>query len=339
MISIETRTTKKGIKRYKAIVGARGQRVTQTFPNKIMAKDWAKQKEAELINSVEFPERNKTLGDLVERFINDDTIMSQMSDNHQKDTKSYLNFWNDQIGHKKLEHIHSGVIDQIKVEYARGRSGASVNRCLATLSGLFKRAVKVWKWAKVNPVQDVQKMKENERKRFLSESEKDKLLDACKASKCSDLYPLVILALSTGGRRSELTGLKWDHINTDRMEVIFYDTKNGSSRNLPLDEAVLHYLRYRKLQGAKKPFPTFPRKAWDNALERAGIKDFRFHDIRHTVASYMAMNGASDREIMAVGGWESPQMVGRYAHMRENFAKDAIKDVASILTKTSSKGR
>lgn len=317
--------------KYRVKVLVNGNSTSKTFPNKTLAKAWGQMQELQMLENTHFPQHHKTLNDMVEKLL---STPSQMSIKHQKDTQRNLRVWQEHLGRYKLSEITSEHIDDVKHEFAKEHEGATVNRLLTSLSTLFNKAIKVWKWTKYNPVTAVQRMKENKRRRFLKEDERLRLLDACKQSNTPELYPLVMLALSTAGRRSELLGLTWDAIDFDRDQVIFFDTKNGSSRNLPLDESVKYFFNYRKSQGAEKPFTTFPRKAFENALKRANIQDFKFHDFRHTVASYMAMNGATDRQIMAVGGWESVEMVGRYAHLRENYAKEAIKGVASMLTKS-----
>ena len=137
----------------------------------------------------------------------------------------------------------------------------------------------------------------------------------------------MVLALSTGARKGELISSKWKDIDFHREVIIQHDTKNGERRVLPLThhalEIVAHLFQNRRLDSeyvfpsnnGKKPFDI--RRAWTAALKKADIPDFRFHDLRHSAASYLAMNGASLAEISEILGHKTLAMVKRYAHLSE----------------------
>ncbi|NEL74389.1 MAG: site-specific integrase, partial [Xanthomonas perforans] len=168
------------------------------------------------------------------------------------------------------------------------------------------------------------------RERFLSEPERLALLAACDASDCAALAPLVRLALATGARRGELLGLQWEHVDLDRRTARFIDTKNGENRTVPLATGVTQMLQAM----ARTTGPIFPitgpmlDKPWRAACVSAGLGDFRFHDLRHSAASYLAMSGASLMDIAAILGHKTLAMVKRYSHLSEQHTKSAIDRMA-----------
>ncbi len=206
------------------------------------------------------------------------------------------------------------------------RSATTVIRYLASLSHAFAIAVKDWEWLQKNPVMKISKPKiSNERTRFLNNDEKERLIQACQESESKGLYPIVILALSTGMRRGEIMNLKWGDIDLDQGSILLQTTKNGERRFVPLVGTALNLLRLR-YTNQEADLLVFPapysqskpidiRSAWNTALRNAGISNFRFHDLRHTAASYLAMNQASLLEIGTLLGHKTVQMTKRYAHL------------------------
>lgn len=206
---------------------------------------------------------------------------------------------------------------------------------MAALSHAFSIAVREWEWVDDSPLRKVSKPKEPRgRVRFLSDDEREILLVACKQSEAPYLYPLVILALSTGARRGELLGLKWGDIDFQRETAILHETKNNERRSLPLTGLALKQAKklasIRRIDSdlvfpditGKKPIEIRP--AWEQVLKEAGIKDFRFHDLRHSAASYLAMDGASLAEIAEVLGHKTLQMVKRYSHLTEQHTASVV---------------
>lgn len=190
----------------------------------------------------------------------------------------------------------------------------------------------------------------NERTRYLDDNERHTLLVTCAESPNRQLYPIVIFALSTGARKGEIMSLTLDDINLDREIAIFRNTKNGDTRSAPLVgylKAVLKdQIRWAKEQYQhmeRKPSkrwlfprrdgqaPVDIRKAWVNARDAAKLIDFRFHDLRHCTASYLAMNGASQLEIAEILGHRTLQMVRRYAHLSESHVKGLIEKLDEVI--------
>jgi integrase len=218
---------------------------------------------------------------------------------------------------------------------AGGRSGATLNRYLVALGALYT-------WARRNrlvprgfesPTKHIEKHTESRgRVRYLSKDERERLLVACQGSAWPRLYLLVLMALTTGARRGELLGLRWKDVDLDRGEAIIgedaaTETKNGDARALillpqvaaelqrfaPKDATKSDALVFRSRLRPSQPYAT--AEAFRDAMKAAGLKNFRFHDCRHTAASYMAQSGASLLEIADTLGHRQLRMVQRYAHL------------------------
>ena len=136
------------------------------------------------------------------------------------------------------------------------------------------------------------------------------------------MYLLVLAALMTGARKGELKTLRWEQIDFTNRRVELSRTKNGERRVLSFPIAVIEeLLRFRQAEGlvfASEKRPAVPfdeKKHWYDVLRDAGITDFRFHDLRHSAASYLAMGGATLLEIAEVLGHKSLQTTKRYAHL------------------------
>lgn len=149
-------------------------------------------------------------------------------------------------------------------------------RYLASLSHAFTIALKDWEWIQENPVMKISKPKiSNGRTRFLNEDEKERLLQACQESKSKGLYPIVIMALSTGMRRGEIMNLKWEDVNLAEGSILLQTTKNGERRLIPLVGTALDLLCSKYVNQAVNslvfPAPLFPSKpmicvAWKFSL-------------------------------------------------------------------------
>jgi integrase len=193
-----------------------------------------------------------------------------------------------------------------------------------------------------NPMPNVKKPKEPQgRVRFLSDDERDRLLNACKDSMNPYLYSVVVLALSTGMRQGEIMNLTWNAVDFANKRIILEKTKNGERRTVYLAGKALELLQALKKQKVRRIDnnlvfpgthalnlgPASLRTAWLSALKKAGVTDFKFHDLRHSAASYLAMDGASLIDIAAVLGHKTLAMVKRYSHLSETHVKGVIESM------------
>jgi len=178
--------------------------------------------------------------------------------------------------------------------------------------------------------------KETGRLRWLEPEEAVRLLEACRRSQNKVLADLVELALFTGMRRSELLGLTWGRVDRARGVVRLEVTKNGQRREVPLcgrADAVL--ARRGGSETAGYVFGTSNwhsfRCAWEHALRAAKIENFRFHDTRHTAASWLIQSGRSIREVQEILGHKTLAMTQRYAHLGPAHLRTAISALDGIL--------
>lgn len=333
MQGIEKRINKDGSFTYRARVRIKGHRsVSESFSSLALAKKWKRDTESAIEHGrFQFPsqETKHTLANLVDRYI--ETILPTKPKN-ARNVRQHLLWWKRELGHCLLSDIKSSHIAQKRDEllsqdtfYKKSRSSTTVVRYIASLSHAFSIAVKEWEWMDENPVCKINKPKLPQgRIRFLNESEKNRLLEACKQSNSVYLYPIVVLALSTGMRKGEILTLTWDDIDFERGAILLQSTKNGERRLVPLIGLSLQLIK--KLNATRKGMLVFPspnnpnqpldiRSAWENTLRKAGIINFKFHDLRHTAASYLAMNNASLIEIGTLLGHKTVQMTKRYAHL------------------------
>ena len=259
-----------------------------------------------------------------------------------------LSWWQRQAGRVALQdltddHIHAA-LEALAVQPSRYWAGkdadgdaifkakprklspATINRYAASLGAVLTWAIKrrIAPKGYVHPCRAIERRPEhNERTRFLSDDERERLLAACKSSTWPRLYPLVLLALTTGARKSELTGLRWADVDLERAVAHVGRTKNGDPRVLPLVPSVIEELK--RIEGGPTVL-VFPSKRqedkafafepkWLEALKRARIKGFTFHALRHSCASMLAQNGATLLEIADVLGHRQLQMTKRYSHL------------------------
>jgi integrase len=345
MATIERRTDAQGRTSYRAKVRIQGAPAqSATFQRKTDAQRWAKSTEAAIHEGRYLPSseaRKHTVADLIDRYTRD-VLPAKKDGAHQA---RQLAWWREQLGAYALTDLTPARIAEARDTLAnretprKGKtSPATLVRYLAVLSHCCTVGVKEYGWLDANPVLKVTKPREPRgRVRFLSDDERARLLQACRESTSPELYPAVVLALSTGARRMEIMGLRWPQIDLARRVAVLHETKNGERRLLSLSGPALALLqerakvrrldtdlvfpgrRRRSIPGQppKPPIPLDLTAPWRTALKRAEIEDFRWHDLRHSAASYLAMNGASLAEIAEVLGHKTLAMVKRYSHLSE----------------------
>ncbi len=343
MAHIAKSTTKRGEPRYRVFIRRRGMKtVTKQFRRKTDAKRWASRTEAAIDEGRFFPKteaEKRTVGELVERYIEE--IVPERPDRDRPKVTNQLRWWTQNLGPLLLSDLKPALIAKQRDRLAKGKAlcgrpvgPATVNRYLAVLSHACTLATKEWGWLQDNPVRRVRRLKEpSGRVRFLSEDERTHLLEACQASHDRRLYPLVLMAVSTGARWGELSALRWREVDLQRGYAVIEHSKNGDRRSLPLAGPLLEVLQeMAKVRRIKTdlvfagPAGTvhFPKRVWVKALAEAEVEDFNFHDLRHTAASYLAMSGASLMEIASVLGHRTLAMVKRYSHLSEQHTAEVV---------------
>jgi integrase len=284
--------------------------------------------------------KRHTLGDLIDRFVVE--VLPHKSKN-ASNTKLHLLWWKTRLGHITLADLGPADIVTCRNEFALDGDPAQASSVAVDCGSLHGGAVARAQHCReglglARRLTDAQGFRSRvnlaARERFLSDKERDALLTACRDSTSRYLYPVVVLAISTGMRSGEMLTLRWPQVDLRRGQILLQDTKNGASRAVPLAGHALDLIeQLSKVQridtdllfpGADASRPVDLKKPWTTALRKAGIVDFRFHDLRHSAASYLAMNGASTIEIAAVLGHKTLQMVKRYSHLSSSHTTTVV---------------
>lgn len=360
MATIRERIDSAGKKTYHVQIRLRGfPPQTQSFSSKTVAKQWAAQVETELREGRYLP-RAQALRHTVKEMLEEyrKRVLIPLKPQELKVQGPQLDWWISKIGAYSLADITPAAIAKCRDELLqtpfgknkdRFRKPATIVRYIALLSHAFNVAVNEWQWLPESPVPKVKKPEvDNAVLRFLSSDEQTNLLAAAKQSANHYLYTIIIIALSTGMRRGEIMKLRWRNLILEDKKgfglILLRATKNGEPRGLPIVRSAREVIDCLRKEHAKQhkghikqdallfPCETNPEKpveitkAWNTALKRAEVSNFRFHDLRHTAASYLAMEGASLIQIAEILGHKTLQMVLRYAHLSKEH-------VCEVLTK------
>ena len=354
MATFDKRKGKRGTT-WQAKVRLLGQAASKTFPRLSDARDWAEQAEREIrsgrFDHLREAERH-TVSDLLKRY-----RRGLEADAPEKLSvrRGHLDWWEKEFGTIRLHNLTPARIaearDRLAQETTRlkkKRSAGHTNRHLATLSAALSMSVKEWGWLGEHPMigKVSRKTEPQGRVRFLSENERKALLDACRDNDQPALYPIVVLALATGMRQGEILSMTWDAVDLQRGRITLEHTKNKDRRGVPLTGHALavmeNYSKVRRID-TRDVFPDMDghlgpfRKAWDGAVRAAGLVDFRFHDLRHSAASELAMNGATPGEIAAVLGHKTLAMVKRYAHLSDTHVAGVVERMNEKIFKGAAK--
>jgi len=261
--------------------------------------------------------------------------------------------------HLKTKRVQGQKRKEGKITQGRVRTVATVNREISCLHHIFTKAVE-WELIEQSPFDRGKSllMKENNtRLRFLNEDEIERLIEACPVH----LRDIVVCALNTGMRRGEILSLKWDQIKNGF--IYLSKTKTNEPRQIPVNDTLAELFKgMRKRQQLRSEYVfTFvncggamkdPEKnaqcvklledegmpvnevknAFRTALKRAGIENFRFHDLRHTFASQMILKGASIKVVQEILGHKTLTMTMRYAHLSQEHKREAINLLNDLTT-------
>ena len=267
-------------------------------------------------------------------------VLRYLEDNADKrslrDDKDHLTRLDPYLRDKRLADINMealrGFVRHRKA--VDGVANATVNRALEIVRRILYLARDEWEW--ITRIPKIRMLKEPRRRvRFLKAEEADRLLEELPAH----LVPVVRFALATGCRMREILRLEWDRVDFERRVAWLNPgtTKNGEGRGLPLNRDAVLALKASYGQHERWCFTYQGRRmdavgsAWKRALRRAGIEKFRFHDLRHTWASWHVMAGTGLQELMELGGWKSYEMVLRYAHLAPEHLSSAASRIERQL--------
>ena len=351
MATIERRLRANGEISYRVKVRRRGFPTrSATFGRKTDARKWAHRIEGDISrgrHTADHKAEKRTVANLVDRYLETLRLKRPLAYPKQK---QLLSWWRDQLGARALLDLTPARIsekrDALLAENAgtrtinKRRTPATANRYLAALSKACAVAVEEWHWLQDNPVARVRKEQESPgRVRYLSLKERDDLLAACGKSPMPELELVVMLALTTGMRRGEILALRWPDIDLARGSIVIHEAKNREGRAVPLAPGVLALLgkhaQVRHLHSdlvfarSDQPRGIDFDHAFIDAVRAAHIDNFRFQDLRHTAAAYLAMSGATAAEIAAVLGHKTLATVKRYAHLGDQHTGAVIERMTS----------
>jgi integrase len=221
-------------------------------------------------------------------------------------------------------------------EMEKPLSAAAVNRPLAILRHLLRLARD--EWDVLDEVPKIRTEKEPQgRLRWLTQEEATNLLAACRKSKNKALPDLAEFSMFTGVRRGEALGLTWDRVDRARGVIRLELTKSGHRREVPLSSNADAVLARRWRPEAKgyvfgsRNWNSF-RSAWEAALDAAGIESFRFHDLRHTFASWLVQRGRTLKEVQEALGHQTISMTMRYSHLAPDHLRAAVAVLDGVLS-------
>jgi integrase len=343
MATIQARPDRHGRTRYRVQIRLGPARASATFATLAAARRWATVTEGALRTQRQFPTlaaAHHTLSAVLVRYERD--VLPTKSPQTAVNQAIHLAWWQAQLGSTLLLDLTPARLTACRDRLAQDRAPATVNRYLSTLSHTLHVAVTEWQWLEESPLRRVRRLREPRgRVRYLSEDERTRLLQACQASSTPALYPLVVLALATGARKMELLRLTWREVDLRRAQIALEQTKNRERRALPLTGLALQEVERLAKVRRLDTLLVFPRAdgrqpldiryAWAQALRAAGIADCRFHDLRHSCASYLAMQGASLVEIAAVLGHKTLQMVQRYTHLSDAHTAGVVARMTAAI--------
>jgi len=294
---------------------------------------------------------NHTFGGLVERYL---IWASRQRSFGSK--KYFIQALANEFGLLPLGRFTTMAVEEFQSKTINaGKASATANRFLATLKHMFTKALD-WEMVDEEAAKRVKKVKHlpenNRRLRYLSQDESQALVNAC----APHLKPIVICALNTGMRKEEILSLEWErHVDLKHGFILLDITKNGERREIPINQTFRTTLKglVRRLdcpyvfadsEGNRYKSVT---KAFKSALKRAGIKDFTFHDCRHTFASFLVMSSVDITTIKELLGHKTLAMTLRYAHLAPGHKVKAVelldgepplKPTAQLLHNLKNKG-
>jgi integrase len=273
-----------------------------------------------------------------------------------------LKRWETEVGHIPLDELDAAQITAAKNILLEGRSPKTVNNYLSALSSCFDYAIKHLHWINANPVKNVAKEKvNNEIDRYMTDEERNRFFEGLESTKSPTLKVLCHFGINTGCRKGEAHGLTWDNIDFELNTISFTKTKrirtcvgidkagemiyernkvtptlkNGSKlkvismKNMPELRKLL--MEYKLRSNCEYVFPQDTQHSFRFLLEKCNIDNFRFHDLRHSCASYLVQSGVPLLEAAHHLGQKDYNSVLRYAHLAEDVTEGTGSVVAARI--------
>lgn len=268
-----------------------------------------------------------------------DGVLRWLNENRTKRSietdKVHFRWLDTHLGHYQLHEISNEVLEKTALKKEKeGVSLTTVNRVMEVVRALLTKAHREWEWIEKLPVVRMRQI-ENNRIRWLNINEAQRLLKELP----SHLRDMAAFTLATGLRASNVRKLEWSDIDLVRQHAWIHpdQAKTKKAIPVPLNANAIEILNARQgihdkfvFTYQNRPVTKCNTRAWYNAVGRAGLEDFRWHDLRHTWASWHVQNGTSLQELQQLGGWSSFEMVLRYAHLSGDLLRDAANRINSV---------
>jgi integrase len=291
--------------------------------------------------------QGKTLADLLTKYLTDVLPHESLSARHNK--AIHLRYWQQMLGEVHLDELTPQKIAEARKPLRQGRSDSTVNRYFSSLSAALQVAVQDWGWLPMNPLRQVSRLGEPRgRVRWLEpQDELQRLMRVCAADANPYIYLVVLLELQTGVRKMDLMRMQWSQVSFEASEARLrvHRSKNKRWDTVAVSGEVFIRLQAHHAQRDQTNPWVFPnqaktgpfdiRRSWERVRREAGLSDFRFHDLRHTFTSYLAMSGASVRELAEALGDNTLEMALRYAHLSEAHTATVVSRMAQKFLEPS----
>lgn len=269
----------------------------------------------------------------------DDATVKWLEETSYKRThewdKSMIRWFKPHLSGRALNTINRELLDEVKRVRSKGVTPSTVNRYMALVRSILRRACYDWEWIERVPKVGMMRQAEG-RVRSLKREEFAKLL----AELPPHLADMAIFSVATGLRQANVKRLQWKQVSLERRHlwVAADQHKNGQAHAVPLNETAMGVLIKRRADHPVyvftfegRPVEQVATLAWRKALKRAGIVDFRWHDLRHTFATWHREAGTPTYELQRLGGWKTQSMVERYAHLAPDGLLSAAERLESFF--------
>lgn len=322
-------------KQYKRSTGTTDKRLAEAIIGKIKAQiiegKWFEVDEA----------KQHTFGEMMDKFMSEHAPSKEI-----KTQKSYITSLNNLNKYFKgmllSEITPLSISDYYQKRKGDGVTVSSINREFAMLSKAFNLAWKRWEWCKENPCSKIQREPENNQvDRWLTHEESERLIPVCSGYLNGDMGDIVIIALHTGIREGEILNLKWTEVDIFRKVITIIKTKNKTPRTIPMNETTYQILLRRSKvramsgyifttgNGTRHMVRNLIRE-FDKAVEKAEIKDFTFHCLRHTAATWMIQSGVDIYTVSKILGHKDIKTTMRYAHHYPESLRHGVRAIENF---------
>lgn len=355
MATFETRILKNGEKRFRASIRLSGfPKKKQTFTTMKKAREWAIKEESQMLDGrhgLSQSGDHHTAGEMIGDYLIKILPYKSKKPRYMRQQKQQLLWWKKEIGNYTLSNLTKPVLIEKRDKLKAKLAPATVNRYLAALSHCFTIAIDEWQWIEVSPLARVKRMKEPKgRIRYLKDEERPDFLKACAMEKRKPLFVIAVLIIACGARKEEITAIPLKNVDINRGMATTEETKNSEPKTFFITGFALELLRkyVSDNKNFKRTFlfsnrtgkrPILIDKEFRRACDRAGINDFTVHGLRHTHASYMAMEANADAKTIAESlNQKSLTMANRYTHLSKGYVATKVEEMNNKIFGNNKKG-